>query len=57
MPKDAKYNYVTGYRETELRYGEEYAVFHYTIPPELVHEETYNETNIDPTCGSLDLLK
>ena len=57
MPKDAKYNYVTGYKETELRYGEEYAVFHYTIPPELVHEETYNETSIDTTCGSLELLK
>ena len=57
MPKDAKYNFVIGYKTTELLYGEEAAVLHYTIPPEDVARRTRNEKGLDPTCGSLSILK
>ena len=57
MPKDAKYNFVIGYKQTEIRYGEEIAVLHYTIPPSVVAEETIHETTLNTTFGSIDVLR
>lgn len=58
LPKDAKYNFVIGYRPTEIRYGEEIAVQHYTIPPSLVRQETRkDETALNATFGSIDILR
>lgn len=58
MPKDAKYNFVIGYKKTEIRYGEEIAVLHYTIPPSVVSQETMNdETALNATFGSIDVLR
>ena len=57
IPNDAKYNFVTGYRENELKYGTKKAVLHYTIPPEYVKETTIDETGLDATCGSFDVFK
>ena len=57
LPNDAKYNFVTGYRENELKYGTKKSVLHYTIPPEYVRETTIRETGLDTTCGSFDIFK
>ena len=56
---DAKYNFVTGYRESELRLGHQKAVLHYTIPPEYGIEGNIlkDEANIDSSYGSFDYLK
>lgn len=58
MPNDAKYNFVTGYKETELRPGSQKSVLHYTIDPEYT-KETYiiNETGFDTTFGSFDIVR
>ena len=60
MPNDAKYNFVTGYRETELRPGSEKAFLHYTIDPKKTEvREAYiiNETGFNFTYGSFDRFK
>ena len=59
LKNDAKYNFVTGYRESELRSGHKKAVLHYTIPPELSVEgnRLKDETNIEATYGSFDRFK
>ena len=60
MPNDAKYNFVTGYKETELRPGTTKAFLHYTIDPEQTHKrEAYiiNETGFDTTYGSFDRFR
>lgn len=51
LPNDAKYNFVTGYKTTELRPGTVKALNHYTIPPDHVKREYINETGIDATKG------
>lgn len=58
MPNDAKYNFVSGYRETELRPGHEKAVLHYTIDPEYT-KETFiiNEAGFDNSYGSFDTFR
>jgi len=60
MPNDAKYNFVTGYKETELRHGSEKAFLHYTIDPAKTEKrEAYiiNETGFNFTYGSFDRFK
>ena len=60
FPNDTKYNFVTGYKEEELRPGTEKAFLHYTIDPEAVHKkEAYiiNETGFDFAYGSFDRFK
>ena len=57
MPNDAKYNFVTGYRETELRPGHEKAVLHYTIAPEAVKKGYTYEADIDTVYGSFNDLR
>ena len=59
LKNDAKYNFVTGYRESELRSGHKKAVLHYTIPPELSVEgnRLKDAANIEATYGSFDLIK
>ena len=59
LPMDAKYNFVTGYRESELRLGHKKAVVHYTIPPDYTLEGNIlkDEANIDSSYGSFDYLK
>ena len=59
LPNDAKYNFVTGYRESEVRHGHEKAVLHYTIPPEYTIEGNLlkDEANIDSSYGSFDDLR
>ena len=60
MPNDAKYNFVTGYKETELRHGPEKAFLHYTIDPAKTEKrEAYiiNETGFNFTYGSFDRFK
>ena len=52
LPNDAKYNFVTGYRETELRPGHEKAVLHYTIDPAAVKKGYTYEADIDTVYGS-----
>jgi hypothetical protein len=57
LPNDAKYNFVTGYKTTELRPGTEIALNHYTIPPEWVKETLVNETGINLIFGSFDRFR
>lgn len=58
MPNDAKYNFVTGYKETELRPGTEKAVLHYTIDSDETKESyIINETGFDNTYGSFETIK
>lgn len=58
MPNDAKYNFVTGYKETELRPGTEKAVLHYTIDSDETRESyIINETGFDNTYGSFETIK
>ena len=52
MPNDAKYNFVTGYRETELRPGHNKAVLHYTIDPAATKRGHTYEADIDTVYGS-----
>ena len=53
MPNDAKYNFVTGYKETELRPGHKKAVLHYTIDPNATKKGyIINEANFDTNYGS-----
>jgi len=58
MPNDAKYNFVTGYKESELRPGTSKSVLHYTIDPDHT-KETYiiNETGFDTSYGSFDTFR
>jgi hypothetical protein len=57
LPNDAKYNFITGYRETELRPGHEKAVLHYTIDPAEVKKGHTYEADIDTEYGSFTDLK
>jgi len=58
MPNDAKYNFVTGYKETELRPGSEKSVLHYTIDPEYTKEGfIIHETSFDTTYGSFETFR
>ena len=59
LPNDAKYNFVTGYREAELRAGHEKAVLHYTIPPDLSEKGNLfkDATDIDAAYGSFKHFK
>ena len=57
FPNDTKYNFVTGYRESELRPGSDKAFLHYTIDPEqTMKKEAYiiNEAGFNFTYGSFD---
>lgn len=57
VPNDAKYNFVTGYRENELKYGTKKTVLHYTIPPEIVRKEMINAPGINSAHGSFDTFR
>lgn len=57
LPNDAKYNFVTGYKTTELRPGTVKALNHYTIPPEWVKENLIDETGIDLNIGNFNRLR
>tara|TARA_R110002074_G_scaffold398258_1_gene589863 strand:+ start:2046 stop:2912 length:867 start_codon:yes stop_codon:yes gene_type:complete len=57
LPNDAKYNFVTGYKETEIKSGHSKAVLHYTIPPAYVKETTINEASLNTTYGNFDTFK
>ena len=57
LPNDAKYNFVTGYKETELRPGHEKAVLHYTIDPAAVRQGYTYEADIDTVYGSFTDLR
>lgn len=57
LPNDAKYNFVTGYKETEIKSGHQKAVLHYTIPPEYARETTIHEASLNSTYGNFETFK
>lgn len=57
LPNDAKYNFITGYKQTELRPGTVKALNHYTIPPARVREELIDETGIDLNLGNFERFR
>lgn len=57
VPNDAKYNFVTGYRENELKYGTKKTVLHYTIPPEIVKQEMIDAPGINTSHGSFEVFR
>jgi hypothetical protein len=57
LPNDAKYNFVTGYKETEIKSGHQKAVLHYTIPSEYARETTIHEASLNSTYGNFETFK